>query len=60
MFSREFCEISKNSFFGRTPPVADSENLSQLKMFFGKKNSAEGVDLSSYSYVLSKQLLRQI
>ena len=31
MFSCEFCEISKNTFFQRTPPVAASEwSLSQV------------------------------
>ena len=27
MFFREFCEIFKNAYFYRTPPVAASENL---------------------------------
>ena len=27
MFSCEFCEISKNTFFHRTPPVAASSNM---------------------------------
>ena len=29
MFSCEFCEISKNTFFYRTPPVAASEYLKE-------------------------------
>ena len=27
VFSRKFCEISKNTFSYRTPPVAASENI---------------------------------
>ena len=39
MFSCEFCEISKNTFSYRTPPVATSKNLLKchhlrLRLFF--------------------------
>ena len=42
VFSCEFCEISKNTFWHRTPLVADSENLKHhltaiLDKIFGKK-----------------------
>ena len=41
VFSYEFCEISKNSFIYRTPPVAASElrTLSNIhdEAFLGKK-----------------------
>ena len=35
VFSREFCEISKNTFFHRTPPVSASELLKKccFKLF---------------------------
>ena len=34
MFSCEFCEISKNTFFYRTLPVAVSVNFKNLKNIF--------------------------
>ena len=33
VFSCEFCEISKNTFSYRTPPVTASENLLKLELF---------------------------
>ena len=32
VFSCEFCEISKNNFFYRTPPVAASDNCSMMEV----------------------------
>ena len=31
LFSCEFCEISKNAFFYRTPPVAASEAINDFQ-----------------------------
>ena len=34
-FSFEICELFKNTFFYRTPPVAASENNGQQKLYEG-------------------------
>ena len=36
VFSGELCEISKNTFFYRTPPIAASE-VDALKIFIARK-----------------------
>ena len=33
LFSCEFCEIFKNTFFHKTPPVAASVNLIVIKLY---------------------------
>ena len=38
VFPCEFCEISENTFFYRTPPVAASEDYKFLKDFKRKNN----------------------
>ena len=45
-FYCEFCEISKNTFFHRTPLVADSIYVKELKRLYEKKEW-----LSSNSYI---------
>ena len=45
MFSCEFCEISKNTFLHRTPPVAASERFFQeIDQNAFKKRSPTGLD----------------
>ena len=39
VFSCEFCEISKNTIFYRTPPVAASEILSNVSISHPVKSS---------------------
>ena len=42
VFSCEFCEISKNSFSYRTPPVAASVLLSLSEPYFGPRQKSMG------------------
>ena len=60
MFSCEFCEISKNTFFYRTPPVAASEvsktdfDKINLVKLFGNNYSYRGFVTLNFCYALSR------
>ena len=55
MFSCEYCEIFKNSFFYRTPLVAVSVNYSAQKMIEENENKKTGqIIISKNIYVFQK------
>ena len=55
MFSCEYCEIFKNSFFYRTPLVAISVNYSAQKMIEENENKkTEQIIISKNIYVFQK------
>ena len=45
VFSREYCEIFKNSFFYRTPPVAAGLYFSSEKKENSEKNNLYRIDI---------------
>ena len=47
VFSCEFCEISKNTFFYRTPLVAASENTLCQSLFFNKVKGLRAINKHS-------------
>ena len=57
MFSWEFCEISKNTFYYETPPVAASEasNLVSGYVLFSKYSCDFWKDDSAQHYILEKR-----
>ena len=55
MFSCEFCEISKNTLFNRTPPVAAFEDPEAME-HFSEKSSAKSRINYFHKNALSKCL----
>ena len=48
VFSCEFCEISKNTFFYRTPLVAPFDPLAKIRMYFSRSMYVPYARLSNW------------
>ena len=57
MFSYELCEISTNTFFYRTPPVAASDNV-PFALHTPDYSTATGYRLTDYSQQILNKCFR--
>ena len=61
VFSSEFCEISKNTFFNRTPPMAASGYATDITIFFNIQLSLAHVYLFDLiTIIISYHIIRNI